>query len=135
MAQRTSKLGIGNVTRVQYSPADGWAGATAGFTKTATVNYPTVVCSASITAGTWVVACRDLCVGDQIMGIQITGGKTGTTAGTLTLDCSIRAITNKSDGTYTDALVASMTQVSLTDNLAQALNINYNLFVMKCKMN
>jgi len=107
MAQTTSKLKIGNVTKQMYPAASATLSATGW---SVTNNVGTLTMAASQTAGTATIPLTHLNVGDVITAFRVHGGTTGTTA-TKTLDAALhKATPHATDGSITDTAIQSATQ-------------------------
>lgn len=74
--------------------------------------------AASQTAGTLVIPIHGLHIGDTITGFKIIA-QVESAGGTVTIDAALRAVTNVA-ADPTDALIGSMTQVSVTADTAVA---------------
>lgn len=97
--------------------ADPKIGATAGWAVAAATNVGRMAtCPASQTASTLVIRVPDLKVGDTITAFGLIG-QIESAGGAVTLDCSLRSLTAAA-ADLTDALVASMTQLSVTADTA-----------------
>lgn len=97
-------------------------GTTAGFVVNAANNIYSYTVPASQTSSTLVVPVMGLKVGDTITAFGISGFITSA-GGTVTVDAQLRSQTAAS-GSLTDALVASMTQLSVTGNTLVAAGGN-----------
>lgn len=89
------------------------AGATAGWTFTATNTGSMANVAASQTAATAVVFVEGLELGDIITGFTVSAS-INSAGNTVTLDAALRTLTVTAAATGTDALVGAITQVSVT---------------------
>lgn len=93
--------------------SDPKVGATAGWTVAAANDTGLMgTVAASQTAATLVVPLTNLHIGDVITGFGV-NAQIESAGGAVTLDCALRKMTG-ADADYTDASVATMTQISVT---------------------
>jgi hypothetical protein len=102
---------------LMISAADGKVGNTAGWVISGANDLPLVTLPQSKTASTLVIPITPLKVGTTISGFFLVGQVEGTSGNTATLNCQLREVIAAA-GDMTDALIGSMTQVSVTADTA-----------------
>jgi hypothetical protein len=108
--------GLKATGRLTQSVNGAKAGATAGWVVAGATNKALVTLPASQTASTLVIPLDGLRIGDEITGFSLVG-QLDSAGNAVTLDAQLRKMTVATAGN-TDALVGSMTQVSVTADTA-----------------